>query len=286
MANPYTITEVKKLIHKHNLHPKKRFGQNFLVDQNILNKIVGSCQLTKQDYVVEIGPGFGALTQKLAEHSKKVIAIDVDTSLDPVLKEVLKNYDNVNIIYQDILNINLENEITKQLNLQEVQPYKICANIPYNISTPILFTLLENCPNMTSATLMMQKEVAFRLIAKPGTKDYGLLTIMAAYHSNIDHVMNVSKNCFYPKPEVESTVIRITPDTNKKKIVKNEIQFKKFVKTAFQKRRKTILNICASHFKVEKSVIIEKLQNEGIKPESRPENLTLEDFALVTDLFY
>jgi 16S rRNA (adenine1518-N6/adenine1519-N6)-dimethyltransferase len=285
MTSAASLSGVKYFMDRYQLYPKKRLGQNFLVDRNILCKIADSCELSKSDLVVEIGPGMGALTEQLSLRSLGVFAVDVDSSLEPLLKEALDSYDNIKILFADILKINLEEEIKKSFDLSQISPYKICANIPYNITTPIIFDLLETCPHMQSATIMMQKEVAARLLAKPGGKDYGVLTLMAAYYSKIEHIMNVSRNCFYPRPDVDSTVVRITPLEHNRVEVKNEKLFKNLIRAAFQKRRKTILNIFSSFFGVSKEQINSELQNLSISCQNRPENLTIEEFACIANAF-
>jgi 16S rRNA (adenine1518-N6/adenine1519-N6)-dimethyltransferase len=183
MVSPASLSSVKNMMQRFELHPKKKWGQNFLIDQNILSKIAEACELDKDSLAVEIGPGMGALTERLAASGARVLAIDIDRQLKPVLEENLGDCDNVRLVFGDILQLNLEQELSAAFNLENISPYKVCANIPYNITTPIIFHLLEQCPNLHSAILMMQKEVALRLAASPGSKDYGLLTLNVAYHS-------------------------------------------------------------------------------------------------------
>lgn len=267
---------------RHNFFPRKKWGQNFLVDGNILNKIARSCESNPDYYIVEIGPGMGALTTKLTQYGRGVLAVDIDRDLQVMLEEVLAGKDNVRLLFADILKVNLEKELSRAFSLSEPQPYQVCANIPYNITTPIIFYLLENCPHLQSATLMMQKEVAQRIMASPGGKDYGLLTLMTSYYASSELLMNVSRNCFYPRPEVDSAVLRLTPRKQRIKL-KNEADFKALLRTSFQKRRKTILNICTDFSGQEKELIHGWLIQLGISPLARPENLTLEDFALLAN---
>jgi len=269
----------------HGLFPKKRWGQNFLVDRNILTKIADSCAISADQYILEVGPGLGGLTQELANRSQGVLAVEVDTTLEPVLSELAASSPGIKIIFQDILKVEIEAEIQKAFDLPAIKPYQVCANIPYNITTPILFKLLENCPHMVSATLMMQKEVGQRLMASPGSKDYGRLTLMAAYYADIEHIMDVSRQCFYPRPEVDSLVLRIIPQHPQKVPIHNEQAFKGFIRAAFQKRRKTILNITSDFFTLDKYESEKKLQALGLQPNLRPENLSLEDVARLINAF-
>ena len=276
---------VRTMMQRHGLFPKKRWGQNFLVDRNVLSKIADSCAISADQYILEIGPGLGGLTQELAHRSRGVLAVEVDATLEPVLRELATSNPGIKIIFQDILKAEIEAEIQKAFDLPAIEPYQVCANIPYNITTPIIFKLLENCPHMVSATLMMQKEVGQRLMASPGSKDYGRLTIMAAYYADIEHVMDVSRQCFYPRPDVDSIVLRIIPQHPQKIPINNEPAFKGFIRAAFQKRRKTILNITSDFFSLDKHASEEKLQALGLQPNLRPENLSLEDVARLINAF-
>lgn len=283
MPGPESINIMQKLMKEYKLFPKKKWGQNFLVDGNILNKIADSCAPSQPGYVVEIGPGLGALTRQLAKRSKGVLSIEIDKSLQEPLQEVLGDCTNTRLLFADVLKVDIESQLKTAFNLTEIPRYQVCANIPYNITTPIIFQLLEDCPNMICATLMMQKEVARRILAKPNNKEYGLLTLMISYYAEVECLMKVSHHCFYPRPEVDSSVIRITPLPDKRVQVKDEKNFKDFTKAAFQKRRKTILNICSSFFKLEKGEIEEQLNALGILPASRPENLGIQEFASIAD---
>lgn len=284
MQNLASPTAIKNCLQEYGLHPKKRFGQNFLSDKNILIKIAEACEIEESDLILEIGPGLGVLTIELAQRATKVLTVDIDTDFLPILKKNLIEFDNVSSIYKDILEIDIEEEIEKAFLLEQELPYKVCANIPYNITSPIIFKLLEQCPNMKFAMLMMQKEVAERLLAQTGTKDYGLLTIMTKYYADVKKVLSVSRNCFYPKPDVDSIIVRITPHIEKV-YIKDEQVFKNLCRAAFQKRRKTILNIVSDYFGIEKQRAGNILSNIGIVNELRPENLELEDFAKLANEF-
>jgi 16S rRNA (adenine1518-N6/adenine1519-N6)-dimethyltransferase len=285
MKKPSTISGLRELMLENNIRPKKRWGQNFLVDGNILSKIAKFARADHNGYIVEIGPGLGALTEELAIQHKGILAIDIDHSLEPALRQVLSPYDNVHLIFQDIMATDIEKELTRSFQLESVPNYIVCANIPYNITTPIVFKLLEQCPNLKSAILMMQKEVAGRIMAAPGGKDYGLLTLTVAYHAQAKFLMNVSPSCFYPRPEVESTVIEITPTPGKRVRVNNEKEFIMLLKFAFQKRRKTMLNIAADFFSCDKILAKNILEEINISPARRPETLALEDFARLANAF-
>ena len=285
MSDRSSPSGARTIMQRYGLFPKKRWGQNFLVDRNILTKIADSCAISADQYILEVGPGLGGLTQELANRSQGVLAVEVDTTLEPVLRELAASNPGIKIIFQDILKVEIEAEIQKAFDLPAIKPYQVCANIPYNITTPILFKLLENCPHMVSATLMMQKEVGQRLMASPGSKDYGRLTLMAAYYADIEHIMDVSRQCFYPRPEVDSLVLRIIPQHPQKVPVHNEQAFKGFIRAAFQKRRKTILNITSDFFTLDKYESEKKLQALGLQPNLRPENLSLEDVARLINAF-
>ena len=285
MSRAATLSGLRQILNEYGIYPSKRWGQNFLIDKNILNKIADSAELSPETYVVEIGPGMGALTAELAKRCRGVLAIDIDKRLEEILHEELGEFDNIRFLFQDILEVNIEKELMAAFNLSQVPPYQICANIPYNITTPIIFHLLENCPGMSAATLMMQKEVADRILASPGGKDYGLLTLMTSYYAETSLVIKVSHNCFYPRPKVDSSVIKIVPLKEKRVKVKNEVIFKGLLRAAFQKRRKTILNIGTSFFDQDKSLVQSKLESLAIPPANRPETLTIEEFALLADAF-
>ncbi|MDD2510537.1 MAG: 16S rRNA (adenine(1518)-N(6)/adenine(1519)-N(6))-dimethyltransferase RsmA [Syntrophomonas sp.] len=279
-----SISGIRYYLGKYGIHPRKKWGQNFLLDGNILRKIALSCNPGSENLLVEIGPGLGALTKELAAISRGVLAIEIDSSLREPLAESLHGLKNTYLKFADVLQIDLEEELRKAFGLQEISGYKVCANIPYNITTPIIFKLLETCPHMESATLMMQKEVARRILASPGSKEYGLLTLTTAYYADVKYMMPVSRNCFFPRPEVDSSVIQLLPIRGKRVQVKDELSFKKLLRVSFQKRRKTILNICADFFAREKPEIHSILTAIGIDPRSRPENLAIEQFARISNI--
>ena len=276
---------LRSIMQRYGVYPKKRWGQNFLIDGNILENIALSSGAHRDLYTVEIGPGLGALTQLLADQSRGVLAIDIDKSLEAPLQQVLAAYDNVQLHFADILGVDLEEEMMQRFDLAKVPDYVVCANIPYNITSPIIFQLLENCPHMQRATLMMQKEVAQRIIAQPGSKDYGLLTLMIHYYADTRWLMKVSRNCFYPRPEVDSAVVQFTLLPQPRVQVKKEEVFKAFLRKAFQMRRKTILNSSSMFFQVSKTQAQQQLETIGIKPNQRPEELSLEQLAGLVNQF-
>ncbi|MBC7076181.1 MAG: ribosomal RNA small subunit methyltransferase A [Syntrophomonadaceae bacterium] len=280
-----SLSEVKRLVRDYQIYPRKKWGQNFLFDRNILDKIVNCCELDLNDFIIEIGAGLGGLTRLLALRSGGVLAFEVDTRFKAVLNEVLAGLDNVRLIFADVLQVDIEEELKKSFSLDKIPFYKVCANIPYSITTPIIFHLLEKCVHMQSAVLMVQKEVADRILASPGDKDYGLLTLMVAYYSDVKFLMKVSSSCFYPSPEIESSVIQIKPLKEKRVAVENEKIFKQFLRTAFQRRRKTILNTASLFFNLKKDEAQKKMEQIGILPANRPEDLSIEDFALLTNAF-
>ncbi len=274
---------IREISSKYNIYPHKRWGQNFLTDKNILNKIARASCLSAEDYVIEIGPGLGALTREIASRSKGVLTIEIDPSLQEVLKETLADYYNSRLVIADVLKVKIEQELKDAFDLSQVDTYKVCANIPYNITTPIIFSLLENCPNMEYAVLMIQKEVAMRIKAGPGNKEYGLLTVMIQYYADVEYLMDVSRNCFYPRPEVDSAVIKIIPHGRDKYKLKNEAVFKSLVRKAFQMRRKTMLNICSAEFRADKEKTKKYLDVLGIDSNKRPENLTIHNFISIAE---
>ena len=278
-----TKSGMKQIISKYNIYPHKKWGQNFLLDKNILRKIVDLSRINREDHIIEIGPGLGALTREISSRSKGVLAIEIDSSLQEVLKETMADTNNTRMTFKDILKVNIEQELTEAFDLSDVPTYKVCANIPYNITTPIIFNLLENYVNMEYAVLMIQKEVALRIKALPGSKTYGLLTVMMQYYSDVEYLMDVSRNCFFPRPEVDSAVIKIIPHRPPKFNLKKEEAFKSLVRKAFQMRRKTMLNICAAEFGAEKEKVKSYLLDLGIEGSLRPECLTIYDFISITE---
>ncbi len=286
MFKTSSISNLRRLLKQYDLHPKKKWGQNFLVDHNIIEKIISTADINQNDYIVEIGSGLGALTQELAKTAKGVLSIDIDESLRQPLEEVLEPFTNCKLLFADVLQLDIGIELKNAFGLAEIPKYKVCANIPYNITSPIIFKLLEeNNSYLNTATLMIQKEVANRILAKPDNKEYGLLTIMVEYYAQAELGLNVSRNCFYPRPQVDSSVIKLIPYDILVADLYDEKIFKSFTRSAFQKRRKTILNISSDFFRIEKNIAKSLLEEIKIAPLHRPENLTLYDFIKLVNAF-
>ncbi|MEN8905160.1 MAG: 16S rRNA (adenine(1518)-N(6)/adenine(1519)-N(6))-dimethyltransferase RsmA, partial [Clostridiales bacterium] len=225
-----------ELTKKYDVTPKKVLGQNFLYDNNVIRKMIDNTNLTEEDIVIEIGPGLGSLTTELYKHCDKVIAYEIDKKLVSVLEDMFFRNDRVVIVNKDILKVDIGNDLNKYNNM------KIIANLPYYITTPIIFKFLESNLNINQIMIMIQKEVADRIIAKPGTKTYGALSIAVQYFSDPKIIMNVSPNCFFPQPKVQSSVVKLDINRTKKESVINKEFFFNFIKFAFGQRRKTLSN--------------------------------------------
>ncbi len=252
---------------------KRKFGQHFLFDPSILRKIVDGAEVTGEDLVVEIGPGKGRLTELLAEKAREVIAIEIDDRLcDELRINLLPRYHNIKLHCQDVL----------KYPFGELPDFKVVANIPYYITTPIIFKLIEEGKNMHSATLTIQKEVAERIVASPGGKDYGVLSLMVQYYTEPSILFNIPRGAFVPPPKVDSAVIKLIKRQSPAVKVKNERFFFKVIKRAFSQRRKTILNSMKVFTKDIKAVF----QELSIDPKTRPETLSIEDFARISDKIY
>lgn len=278
LGNPRIIQQIIK---EQNFAVQKKYGQNFLVDTNILEGIVNAAEITKDDVVLEIGPGMGSLTQYLLEAAKEVIAVEVDKMLIPILKDNLKEYDNLTLIHGDVLKLDLD-EILKD------QRVKVVANLPYYITTPIVMELLEKQENIESITVMVQKEVAQRMREGPGSKSYGALSLAVQFYSKPEIVLNVSKHCFLPKPDVDSAVIKL--DIYKKEERPVQAKDAEFmfclIRAAFNQRRKTLLNALSNDAgtKIPKEKTLEALSKMGKSESIRGEALTLQEFAELSDL--
>lgn len=277
--------KTKEIIKKYEFAFKKNFGQNFLVDQHVLDKIIASADITEKDIVIEIGPGIGTLTSALAKHAKKVIAVEIDKTLIPILEDTLSNYNNIDIINQDILKVDI-NQIAEEYKDYNI---KVVANLPYYITTPIIMNILENRLPIDSITVMIQKEVANRMTAKSGTKEYGSLSLIVKFFSEPYLVANVPRNCFMPRPNVDSAVIRLT--TLKESPVNIEelediSELFKIIKVGFSQRRKTLLNCIynSDEFDFDKETISKILVESGFDVNIRGEKLELEDYAVLTKM--
>ena len=236
LGNPTGTIEILK---KYNFNFQKRFGQNFLIDSNILEKIVSAAEVTKDDCVLEIGPGIGTMTQYLAESAREVIAVEIDKSLIPILADTLSPYDNVTVINEDILKVDIRKLVEEK---NQGRPIKVVANLPYYITTPIIMGLFESHVPLKSITIMIQKEVADRMQVGPGTKDYGALSLAVQYYAKPEVVAYVSPECFIPKPNVGSAVIRLDRYENPPVLVENEEFMFKVIRDAFSQRRKALAN--------------------------------------------
>ena len=279
LGNPSKTSEI---LNKFGLTAQKRYGQNFLIDSNILEKIVASAGITKEDTVLEIGPGIGTLTQHLAEAAKKVICVEIDKNMIPVLEYTLADFDNVTVINQDILKADIVN-ILKENGAASA---KVVANLPYYITTPIIMELLEKDLPIESITVMIQKEVAERMQTGPGSKDYGALSLAVAFYSHAEVKMTVSPNCFIPRPNVDSAVIRLDKLSEPAVKVNNKSEMFRIIKGAFEQRRKTLTNALShsSAYKTDKKNIENALLEMGKNVNIRGEELTLEEFARLSDI--
>ena len=274
------ISETKAIIEKYGFSFQKRFGQNFLIDSNIIDKIIQGAELTKEDVVLEIGPGIGSLTQAMAESAKKVIAVEIDKKLIPVLEDTLGGYDNVRIINEDILKL----EIMKVIAEEGVEQIKVVANLPYYITTPIIMNLLEKKLPITSITVMIQREVAERMDAVPGTKAYGSLSLATSYYAHTELITMVKPDCFIPKPTVGSAVIKLTRRETPSVSVLDEAILFKIIKGGFAQRRKTLINsLTNSQPQFEKKQVIQALQDLGLDIKIRGEALNLNQYASLTN---
>lgn len=283
MASLGNFQTTQSLVKKHNFAIQKKFGQNFLIDEHVLNKIISAAELTKDDYVIEIGPGLGTMTQYLCEQAGKVTAIEIDKELIPILSETLSEYDNIEIINADVLKLDLLELIRKNTN----NKCKVVANLPYYITTPIIMTLLESRLPIESITVMVQKEVAQRMKVQPGTKDYGALSLAVQYYCEPYIVANVPQNCFMPRPNVDSAVIRLT--THKEppvKVIDEKLMFK-LIRASFNQRRKTLVNGIKNFNELSytKEQVTEAIVRAGFDENIRGEALTLEQFARLSDEF-
>ena len=279
LGNPARTAEV---LSKFGISAQKRYGQNFLIDSNILEKIVRSAGITKDDTVLEIGPGIGTLTQHIALAAGKVICVEIDSKMIPVLEYTLSEFDNVTVINEDILKADIKGILAEHGE----KSAKVVANLPYYITTPIIMELLEKDLPIESITVMIQKEVAERMQVGPGSKDYGALSLAVAFYSDAEVKMTVSPNCFIPRPNVDSAVIRLDKLKEPKVSVNNKSEMFRIIKGAFEQRRKTLTNALShsSAYKTDKKKIEDALTQMGKNINIRGEELTLEEFAVLSDI--
>jgi len=266
------------VLQKYNFNFQKRFGQNFLIDTNVLDRIISAAAITKEDCVLEIGPGIGTMTQYLAESAREIVAVEIDKNLIPILEDTLSAYDNVTVINDDILKVDIA-KIVEERN--GGKPIKVVANLPYYITTPIIMGLFESHVPLKSITIMVQKEVADRMQVGPGTKDYGALSLAVQYYAQPEIVANVPPNCFIPRPNVGSAVIRLTRYEKPPVEVKDEKFMFALIRASFNQRRKTLVNglTGAAELHLTKEQVIAALERMELSPQVRGEALTLEQFA-------
>lgn len=273
-----------EVIQKHNFTFQKKFGQNFLIDPHVLDKIVRAAGVTGEDCVLEIGPGIGTMTQYLAEQARHVVAVEIDKNLIPILEETLDGYDNITVINDDILKVDI-NELARVYN--QSRPLKVVANLPYYITTPIIMGLFESQVPVDNITVMVQKEVADRMQAGPGSKDYGALSLAVQYYAKPYIAANVPPNCFMPRPNVGSAVIRLTRHQEPPVQVKDPGLMFRIIRASFNQRRKTLQNGLNNSPEIpfSKELIGTAIESLGLPPAVRGEALTLEQFAGISDYF-
>ena len=280
LGNPQNTIEI---LQKYNFNFQKKFGQNFLIDEHVLDKIIRAAEITKDDYVLEIGPGIGTMTQYLACAAREVTAVEIDRALIPILEDTLKEYDNVSIINEDILKVDIA-ALAKEKN--GGRPIKVVANLPYYITTPIIMGLFESHVPLESITVMVQKEVADRMQVGPGTKDYGALSLAVQYYAEPYIVANVPPNCFMPRPAVGSAVIRLTRHQKPPVEVMDEKLMFRLIRASFNQRRKTLANGLknSGELNLSKEVITAAIEKLGKGSSVRGEELYLEEFARLTNI--
>ncbi|MDY3255376.1 MAG: 16S rRNA (adenine(1518)-N(6)/adenine(1519)-N(6))-dimethyltransferase RsmA [Lachnospiraceae bacterium] len=282
MSELSNFKNTQEIIKKHNFSIQKKYGQNFLIDEHVLNKIIAAAELTEDDYVIEIGPGIGTMTERMAPECRHVTAIEIDKELIPILSETLSGFDNVDIINEDVLKVDLNKLIAER---NDNKPVKVVANLPYYITTPIIMSLLENKIPIDTITVMVQKEVADRMMVGPGTKDYGALSLAVQYYAKPYIVANVPMNCFIPRPNVASAVIRLTCHKEPPVTVKDEKLMFNLIRASFNQRRKTLINGISnfSGLSFTKEQVAMALNSIGLSENIRGESLDLEKFAKLSD---
>lgn len=286
MAVPYlgNSKNTIEVLQKYDFVFQKKFGQNFLIDSHVLDKIVSAAGITKDDFVLEIGPGIGTMTQYLAASARKVFAVEIDKALIPILEDTLKEFDNVQVVNQDILKVDIK-KLAEEHN--DGKPIKVVANLPYYITTPIIMGLFESQVPIDSITVMVQKEVADRMKVGPGTKDYGALSLAVQYYAEPYIVANVPPNCFMPRPKVGSAVIRLTRHEKPPVEVADEKLMFRLIRASFNQRRKTLANGLnnSPELSYSKEEIQQTIEKCGFKAGIRGEALTLKDFAKLANAF-
>ena len=270
----------KEVVQKHNFKFSKSLGQNFLIDTNVIDRILEGARVKEGDYVIEVGPGIGTLTKEMGRSAEKVVAIEIDKTLIPILEETLEDFPNIEVINQDILKVNVQELVKEKLN---GGPVKLVANLPYYITTPIVMKFLEEDIPVTDIVVMVQKEVADRMNAKPKTKDYGALSVAVQYYCDTEIVAKAPRHMFMPQPNVDSTVIGLHVREEQIYHVDNEDIFFKTVKASFGQRRKTLLNSLGGLGFLSKDQIKEALKEANIDEKRRGETLSIEEFASLSN---
>ena len=280
LGNPQ---ETIAVLQKYGFNFQKKFGQNFLIDTHVLDKIIAAAEIGPDDFVLEIGPGIGTMTQYLAESAREVVAVEIDKNLIPILEDTLSAYDNVTVINEDILKVDV-NALAREKN--GGRPFKVVANLPYYITTPIIMQLFESHVPLKSITIMVQTEVAQRMQVGPGTKDYGALSLAVQYYAKPEIVVNVPPNCFMPRPNVGSAVIRLTRHREVPVEVDDEKLMFRVIRASFNQRRKTLANGLNNSSKIHlsKEIIQESIRELGVPETVRGEALSLEQFAQLSNI--
>ncbi|SFC83811.1 16S rRNA (adenine(1518)-N(6)/adenine(1519)-N(6))-dimethyltransferase RsmA [Butyrivibrio sp. YAB3001] len=283
MAYLGNSARTKEVLAKYGMSAKKKFGQNFLIDSNVLDGIVSAANITDNDCVLEIGPGIGSLTQYLAEAAGRVVAVEIDKTLIPVLADTLSEYTNVTVINEDVLKVDIA-EIVKEYN--DNKPIKVVANLPYYITTPIIMKLFEGGAPIESITVMVQKEVADRMVMGPGNKDYGSLSLAVGYYAEAEAVMDVPPSSFIPQPGVGSAVVKLNRFSEPAVKVNDEKYMFEIIRTSFNQRRKTLSNSLSNNpsLRVSRQQVQDALVKMGIDEKARGEILSLEQFARLSDI--
>lgn len=278
-------SELMSVLNKYNFSFSKSLGQNFLIDQNILNKIVSGSGINENTNVLEVGPGAGTLTRELCLKAKKVTAVEIDKALIPILNDVMSDFDNFNLINSDILELNINELIKDEFGNES---FTVVANLPYYITTPIIMNFLESELPVNSMTLMIQKEVAARILAEPGTKDYGALSVAVQFYAKPGVICSASPHCFTPQPKVTSTVVNLKLYDKPKYDVKNKEQFFKIVKSIFSQRRKTLVNSLSGspYLDLSKDKIIDVLKQMKLNEKVRGEKLNIEQITELSNIIY
>lgn len=281
-VNLFSPSEVTELLIRHGLRPKKRLGQNFLIDRNVLNKIVGAADLTADSYALEVGPGLGTLTRELAAIAKKVVGVEADRDLIPVLSETLEDYNNIEIVHGDFLKLDLTEFLSEKFGDNKLT---VVANLPYYITTPLITSFIAAKSHLNRMVVMVQQEVAQRMAAAPGTSDYGSITVFVQYHCKVSIAAKIKRTVFYPPPDVDSAVLRLDIRQEPPVDVKDEAVFFNIVRASFGQRRKTLLKALSGSpnlgWSKEKSS--ETLAKAGIDHTRRGETLSLEEFATIAN---